>query len=254
MNSGTQAMVVNEQFIRTYLTDGAPIVGRRYNNMLKPDEVTEIVGVVSDVLKGGFTDVPQAEFYVLLGNQGAVTTGREINLVIRSSGDTALLATTLRTVVREIDPNGPVYGVTALGDEVSASADESRFAATVLAAFALLASGLAALGLHGGLMYALSRRKRELGVRSVLGASRRGLIALVLREAVAVTTVGVLLGLVVASAGTRTLGGFLFGVDPLDTFSFLVGPVILVLGSLAACVIPAWRVSTLEPTQVLRDE
>lgn len=253
VGSATPPMVVNEEFVRTYLTDGRPVVGRRYNGIVKAGADTEIVGIVGDVLKGGLTDAPQAEFYVALGNHGAMTFGREITLVIRSSRDSANIAA-LRAVARDVDPNAPVHSVRSLAAEVSASAGQSRFALTVVAAFALLALGLAALGLHGGLMYSLSRRTRELGIRSALGASRGGLVAMVMQEVFTVTVLGLLLGLVAAGIGTRALRGLLFGVDPLDGFSFAVAPAMLALASLAACVIPAWRLATLNPTDVLRHD
>ncbi len=252
--TATIPMVVNDEFVRTYLTDGQPVVGRRYPDLLARDRVTEIVGVVGNVLRGGFTDVPHAELYTVLGNHGALTMGRVIYLVVRSNTDPGALASQLRPIVHDADPNAPVHNVRSLAAELAASAGESRFAVTVLGTFAVLALALAALGLHAGLMYAVSMRTHELGIRSALGASRKGLVTLVIREAMMLSAMGVVLGLAVAGAGTRLLHGLLFGVEPLDAVSFAAASVLLAIVALATCLIPAWRVATLSPTDVLRHD
>ena len=89
-------MVVNEEFARTYFNDGRPVVGRRFDNILEKGKTTEIVGVVGNVLKNGLTDKPQPEFYVALGNHGALASGRDIYLVVRSNQNASDLAASLR--------------------------------------------------------------------------------------------------------------------------------------------------------------
>lgn len=252
--AAVQPMVVNEEFVRQYLRDGKPVLGRRYENVLKRDAATEIVGVVGSVLRTGFGGAPQAEFYVPLGNEGLVTAGREIYLVMRSNAGAATIASALRPIVREIDSTAPLHTVRALDDELAATAGEPRFAVVTLAAFAMLALGLAAIGLHGGLTYALSQRTHELGIRSALGASRRGLVALVVRDTVVVTASGLVLGLIGAAAGTRAIRGLLVGLDSLDGVSFLAAPALLVCAALVPCAIAAWRITRLAPSAVLRQE
>ncbi len=248
------AMIVNEEFVRSYLNDGQPVIGRIFTGILGPKSRVEVVGVIGNVLKNGLTDDPRSEIYVALGNHGAVTTGSEINLVIRTTGETASVAETLRSIVREVDAAAPVHNIRMLAADLSASAGQSRFTTTIVSAFAALAVGLAAIGLYGGLMYAISRRTREFGIRTSLGATRQALVALVLREGLVATLMGLFVGLGVAALLTRMMSGLLFAIDPLDAVAFATAPVVLLLVALSACVLPAVRVTSIAPTQALRQE
>ena len=248
------AMIVNEEFVRSYLNDGQPVIGRIFTGILGPKSRVEVVGVIGNVLKNGLTDDPRSEIYVALGNHGAVTTGSEINLVIRTTGETASVAETLRSIVREVDAAAPVHNIRMLAADLSASAGQSRFTTTIVSAFAALAVGLAAIGLYGGLMYAISRRTREFGIRTSLGATRQALVALVLREGLVATLMGLFVGLGIAALLTRMMSGLLFEIDPLDAVAFATAPVVLFLVALSACVLPAVRVTSIAPTQALRQE
>ena len=123
---------------------------------------------------------------------------------------------------------------------------------TVLVSFAALALVLASIGLYGVLTYAVSQRRRELGVRAALGASRLALVSLVLREGLAASTIGVVLGLAGAGALTRLMRATLFGVAPLDPVSFAIAPLVLVPVALAACLLPANRAASTDPADALR--
>ena len=125
---------------------------------------------------------------------------------------------------------------------------------TVLAAFAVLAVGLASVGLYGVLSYGVSQRRRELGVRSALGAAQRDVIRLVVSEALAVTMVGLVIGLVAAAALTRLMQGVLFGVGALDMVSFVAAPMVLLVVAMLASVLPARRAARTDPSEALRCE
>jgi hypothetical protein len=247
-------MLVNEDFVKSYFNDGRPVVGRRFEGILSPGRTTEIVGVVANVLKNGLTDTSQPEFYVALGNHGAMTPGRDIYLVIRSEQPAAALAPALRSMVRDIDPAAPLHSVEDLSRLLTNTASDSRFAASAVSVFAALALALAAIGLYGGLMYAVSQRTREMGIRTALGARPAGLIGLVLREGLAVTGLGLAIGLAAAMMGTRIMRGMLFGVDPLDAASFGTAPAVVALVAVIACAAPAWRAVATSPVDALRQE
>jgi putative ABC transport system permease protein len=122
----------------------------------------------------------------------------------------------------------------------------------VAVAFAALSIVLAAVGLYGVLAYAVAQRRRELGVRTALGASRSALVTLVVREGLVVTAAGALLGLVAGSGVTRLMAATLFGVTPHDVVAFAAAPLILLPIALAACVIPAARAASVVAAEALR--
>jgi ABC-type antimicrobial peptide transport system permease subunit len=156
--------------------------------------------------------------------------------------------------MREVDPSGAVDDVAPLAARMSASLGQPRFAAAVLGAFALVALALAATGLYGVLSYQVLQRRREMGVRAALGASRGMLVGLVIREGLMVTLAGLVLGVGAAVLLTRLMSGLLFGVKPLDLPSFLMAPLILLIVALLACLMPARRASRVDPAEALRSE
>ncbi|MDE3156846.1 MAG: ABC transporter permease [Acidobacteriota bacterium] len=253
-HAGTQALVVNQAFVDAYLNDGRPVPGRRYEGLLGPHLTAQIVGVVANVLNDGPTTRPQPQFYVAAGNEGRVTEGHEIDLVVRTTGDPTSVVPALRAIVRQVAPDVPLDHVTPLAAELSATVDQPRFVTLALTGFAALALGLAAVGLYGVLSYGVSRRRRELAVRLALGAERRQLAALVIGDGLRVTAVGLVAGLMAAAALARALQGFLFGVSPFDGFSFVTAPLVLLLVASAASLVPAWRAATGNPADALKTE
>lgn len=255
-SSPIEAMLVNEAFVRAYITDGRSAVGRQYQGLLgKPEMTTEIVGVVGDVLKDGLDTKAQPEIYLALNKldtEHAIT--REINLVIRTSGDPDAFAPSLRSIVREIEPTAALGRVGTLASQVANSISEPRFSTAVLAAFAVLALGIAVTGLYGVLSYNVSQRRKEIGIRAALGATRADLIGLVVRQGLTVTLLGLGAGVLIAAIAARRLEPLLFGITPLDLPSFLVMPSILVIVATLACVIPARRAAATDPAATLRPE
>ena len=255
-SSPIEAMLVNEAFARAYLTDGRPAVGRQYKGLLgKSEMTTEIVGIVGDVLKDGLDTKPQPEIYLALNKQDkghAIT--REINLVIRTNGDPNAFAPSLRSMVREIEPTAAVGHLGTLSSQVADSVSEPRFSTAVLTAFALLALGIAVTGLYGVLSYNVSQRRKEIGIRAALGATRADLIGLVVRQGLTVTAFGLAIGVLIAALAARRLQPLLFGVAPLDLPSFVIMPAILLVVATLACVIPARRAAATDPSTTLRAE
>jgi len=251
---GLRAAVVNQEFVSRFVADG-PVVGMRLGRLFQGDAgaESEIVGVVANVLKDGNDMVPQPEIYFPDRSAGANMLGC-CDFVVRSSGDEAVLVSSLRRYVREVAPDAAIERIVPLQTLLSASWDRPRFAASVITGFAGLALALAGIGLYGALTYSVSQRRRELGLRSALGASRRSLVTLVIREGLSVTIVGVGVGLIAAMLTTRLIQTLLFGITPLDAVSFLLGPAVLVLVGLIACVLPAIRAARTDPAVVLRGE
>ncbi len=149
--SPVEAMLVNEAFVRGYITDGRPAVGRQFKGLLgKPEMTTEIVGVVGDVLKDGLDTKPQPEIYLALNKLDTEHgINREINLVIRTAGDPNAFVSDLRSMVRDSEPTAALGRVGTLSSRVADSVSEPRFSTAVLGAFAILALGIAVTGLYG---------------------------------------------------------------------------------------------------------
>jgi ABC-type antimicrobial peptide transport system permease subunit len=156
--------------------------------------------------------------------------------------------------MRALDPELPVYEARPLGNLVRESIAERRFYAVLLASLATLALVLAAVGIYGVIAYGVQQRRRELGIRIALGASRERVVGMVLRQGVALTIVGAALGLAGASMLTRVLRGQLFGVSTTDPMTFVAVPAILVVVAMIACVVPARRALAVDPASTIRAE
>jgi putative ABC transport system permease protein len=251
--SGVQALVVNEEFVRTFMADVEP-VGFRFNGSVVTDkyETAEIIGVVGNVLKDSLDQRPQAEMYVVAARGAGIR--REINVVLRTAGDSAPYAEHLRRIMTELRRDAAVDRVEPLAAQVSESVAQPRFAAAVLLSFAALALVLAAVGLYGVLSYTVARRRREMGVRSALGATRMGIVTMIVREGMTVVFLGLAVGLLAAAGVTRLMQALLVGVEPIDAVSFAVAPAALLLVALVACAIPARRAAATDPAIALRSE
>jgi putative ABC transport system permease protein len=213
--------------------------------------IAEIVGVVGNVLKDGNDRQPQPELYFVHGSHGQRISGR-VNLVIRATGNPAVLAQDVRGLLRQLERDAVIDRIEPLTTAVAASMDAPRFAASVVAGFALVAMVLAAIGLYGVLSYSVSQRLRELAIRAALGAQRVDLVRLVLREGLSVTLTGIVFGILGASLVTRLMQDLLFGVTPLDTVAFTAAPAILLAAALIACLGPALRAASTDPAATLR--
>jgi putative ABC transport system permease protein len=252
LGSGVRAILVNEEFVRSYLSDGKPIVGRRFEGLWGTGRLTsEIVGVVGNVLKNGLDARPQAEVYALpLGEAGLHD---ELSLAVRATGDLTAIVRDLPALVSEMQPAAAVE-VATLARQLQVSVAQPRFAMATLAAFALLALTLAATGLYGVLSYDVEQRRAEIGVRTALGASPRAIVGLVLRQGLGVTVAGLTAGLLASVFATRLLRTLLFGTAPTDALAFAAAPLLLLAVAVCACVLPARRAAATDPARALRAE
>jgi predicted permease len=246
-------MLVNDAFVRRYVRDGKPAVGRQIKGAFREGEtVSEIVGVVGDVLKDGLDTEAAPEVY-LPQTRDDDGLGM-LSVAVRTVGDPARQAAILRRYARETDPALALDRVGTLAGRVSTSVGKPRFTMTVLGAFGALALVLAVTGLHGVLSLGVSERRRELSIRSALGAGRSEISWLVLRQGLVPTLAGLFVGLVAAAGLTRFMAGLLFGVRPTDALAFAGPPLLLGLVALAASLVPARRAADADPAEALRCE
>ena len=209
-----------------------------------------VVGVVGDVRQFSLASKPSAHIYGLLAQWPL----DELSIVLYSTAAPAATLASARDVVRSLDPQLPVFDARPLDSFVRESIAERRFYALLLTTFAALALLLAAVGIYGVIAYSVQQRRRELGIRIALGASRERVVAMVVRQGMALAILGAAVGLAGAGMLTRVLKGQLFGVSTTDPLTFVAVPAILVLVALVACVIPARRALATDPASAIRAE
>jgi ABC-type antimicrobial peptide transport system permease subunit len=173
---------------------------------------------------------------------------------LRTAGDPMALANAAREVVRQADSRIPVTGMTTQDAVIDNTIGQERTFATLCTAFALLAVAIACVGLYGTMAYSVARRTNELGLRMALGAQRKKLIWMVLREVFVMAGVGLAIGLPIALATTKFVQSFLFEMKPNDPWAIAGAAIVLVLAAGAAGYGPAWRASRIDPWNALRHE
>jgi putative ABC transport system permease protein len=209
-----------------------------------------IVGVAKQVK--GRPDETEALVQMYVPNAQAPWPGT--HLVVRAAaGDGTAVTSAVRAAVARIDARLPLNEVMTLEDVAGTATYRHRFRAWLLAAFAALALALAMIGVFGVLAYSTQQRAREFGVRLALGATAANVLALVLRTATGMVLTGTLIGLAAAASLSRSLTAFLFGVQPLDTTTFVSVAVVIAGAGLAASAVPAVRAARVDPARVFRD-
>jgi putative ABC transport system permease protein len=176
------------------------------------------------------------------------------NLVVRVKGDPSALAGPVRRIIASVDPEQPVAAVRTMDEILDRDVADRTQQMTLLGAFAGLALLLASIGLYGVLSYAVTQRSPEIGLRMALGATARSVLGMVVGRGLALTGIGLIVGLALAAAGTRSMKTMLYGVDPIDPATFASVSVLLCAIAALACWIPARRASRLDPLAVLREE
>jgi putative ABC transport system permease protein len=229
---------------------GEDPIGRRLS--IGPVGGYTIVGVIGDVKQMSLALSESDAVYITPGQWPFADNA--MSLVVRVRDDAAVLAPAVRQAIWSVDKDQPVVRVATMDDLLAATAAERRFALILFEAFALAALVLAAAGIYGVLSGSVAERTREIGVRSALGASRTSILALVLREGITLTGLGVAIGLAGAAAATQAIVTMLFGVSRLDPITYLGVIGLLVLVSAIACAIPAWRAARVDPSSTLRAE
>ncbi len=246
-----RAVVVSQAFARSAIPGGEPI-GQRLRFGEPEGDWYTIVGVVGDVRQTALGLTTANAVYVTPTQWHWVD--QRMSLVVRGRGTPATLAPAVRAAIWSVDKDQPVVRVATMRELVQVSVADRRFALVVFEAFGAAALVLAAIGLYGILSVSVTERTREIGVRSALGATSRDILALVLRQGMVLTGVGVAFGLILALAASRPLAALLFELTPLDPLTY-GSVVVLLLGVAAlACWVPAWRAARLDPALTLRAE
>ncbi len=240
--------IVNETFARYFFQNQNPI-GRRFM-WGRETAWVEIVGVVKNAKSTDLREEEKRFVYIPYMQQEELDA---LAFYIRtSSDDPAGFTNMVRERVKGLDANMPIYDVKTVETQITESLVNERMIAGLSAAFGLLATVLAAVGLYGVMAYTVARRTREIGIRMALGAARRDVIGLVLREVATLAGLGIVLGLPTAYYLTRLAQSQLFGVSPTDPVTMAAVVIGLVVVVVIAGFVPAHRASRVDPMRALR--
>ncbi|MEO7996244.1 MAG: ABC transporter permease, partial [Gemmatimonadaceae bacterium] len=244
--NAAQVVVLNESFARKYWPDQQPI-GKTLKLNDKP---LTVVGIVRDS-KYNKLDEKEQPFMFLPYAQHWLS---DVNLLVRTKTDAAQMASTIRRELHGLDANLPNPTVTTLQQATAVVLLPQRVAVLVTGVLGLAGLALAGIGLYGVISFSAAQRTREIGVRVALGAGRRDVLRLVVGEGMSMVGIGMGIGLVLALIATRALTSFLFGVSPLDAFTFIAVAAILGATALFASYLPARRAAIVDPVVALRQE
>ncbi len=257
---GSAAAVVNQALVRKYFHDENPLGQQLKISDTGPHGTVTIVGVVEDTHQTAMSDEAQPEIdvsYLQLGPNDELTPyilASFSNLALRTHVAPSAVIPSLRTTLRQFDPDLAVMDIRTMQDVVDTSLGSQALAVRLLWIFAGAALLIAIAGIYGLLAYNVSQRTRDLGVRMALGASRSNVIALVLRQAVILLAIGVGIGIAAAVSAGTVLRSFLYGVVPYDAATIVAVCVVLLGCGLIASYIPARRASRIDPVKALRWE
>jgi putative ABC transport system permease protein len=247
-----QVALISESLARQYWPNEDPL-GKsiQYGNMDGDMHLLRVVGVVGDVREFGLEAKAQPTVYVHYLQRPRQA--REFAIVARTQGDVNSLIPTMRSAVQSLNRDVPTRFRT-LDQIFSSSLDNRRFGLVIFGSFAAVALLLAALGIYGVTSYAVTQRTTEIGIRMALGAQPGSILAMVIRQGIGLSLIGICIGLAGAFALTRLLASLLFGVSATDPLTFIVVSVILLGVALGACFVPARRAMKVDPMVALRYE
>jgi putative ABC transport system permease protein len=253
-------VLINEALARREWPDADPVgqsvvIGVKYvgpmgTNLIGPDTRFQIVGVVANMKNQSLVRDAEPAIYFTYRQFPF----RGLHLVVQGHGDPAQLVAAVRGSVQRLDPNLPLASARTLGQVIGDATDRPRALMLLMSVFAALALALAALGIYSVLAYGVNQRRQELSVRMALGAQPRDVLWLVVREGLALTIAGSVVGAAGALAIGRALASLLYGVSSGDATAFAVAIALALATATAACVLPARRAAAIDPLAGLRAE
>lgn len=245
----SRVAIINETFARRFFA-GQEAIGRRFNFSGPDEPYWEVIGVAADGKYNSLGEDPKAAFYrPLLRDYSTNAT-----LVARIIGDSNSALAALRGELQRMDPALPLYNVQTLSEHMSVPLFPFRMAATVLGSFGILAIVLAAIGIYGVMSYVVAGRTREIGVRIAVGAARRDVLILIIKQGMTLAIIGLGIGLLIAFGVAQLMAKILFGVSPADLVTFAGVTLLLGMVAMLACYIPARRAMKVDPLAALRYE
>ncbi len=252
-------VIVSESFARESWGSAQAAIGKRVREYASMPW-HEVIGVVQDVRENGIMEPAPAMVYwtTLLNDHygpGSFDATRSVTFAVRSSrAGTESFIAEVQQAVWSVNADLPVASIRTMEDIYSQSLGRVSFTLTMLAIAGSMALALGIVGIYGVISYAVSQRTREIGVRMALGAQKRELKWIFVRSSLVLTGIGVAIGLAAAAGLMRLMKSILFGVSPLDPFTYVAVPLILVASAMLASYLPARRAASIDPVEALRAE
>jgi putative ABC transport system permease protein len=244
--------IISERVVREYFPGGSrEALGRRVRVLGNSDWLS-VVGVVADIRQRGLDQAVQPMIYAPF-QQDRSGLVRFVGFVARTATP-ASVAEGIGAEIRRAAPGLPIANTVTMDEAVAASVAQPRFRTVLVLLFALTATLIATCGIYGVMAYTVTQRRREIGVRIALGATRRDVLRLVLMRALRIVVAGLIVGLAGAVGVTRVLQRFLFGVTPTDPIAFTIVTLLLMAVGLIAAWLPARRATRIDPWAALRAE
>jgi predicted permease len=251
--------IVSESLARELWGSAQAAIGKRFQEF-PSQPLHEVVGVVEDVRENGVDQVAPATVYwpSLMGDPSApekLGAWRTVYFAMRTNrAGTETFINEMQQAVWSVNPNLPVADIGTMQDISSDSMARTSFTLVMLAIAGSMALLLGIIGIYGVISYAVSQRTREIGIRLALGAQKSELKWMFVRSALAVTAVGIAIGLGAAAALMRLMKSLLFGISPLDPFTYIAVPLVLAASAILASYLPARRAASIDPVEALRAE
>ena len=243
--------IVNAAMARRYWP-GQDAIGKQVGLPIRSFNMT-VVGVVADVKHLSFREEPGPEIYVPY-TQKPWPSMLTMHVVVRTRTDPAGLAGTIRNAIRSVDPDLPLAAFTTLDAIVDNAMAQPRFSMLLMSGFGAMSVLLACVGLYGAVSYSVTCRTQELGIRRALGAPPRRVLALVLAQCARITTLGIVIGVGIATLVLRLMAAFLYGVESTDPATFVLLSLLLLAVASLACYLPARRATQIDPLVAMRVE
>jgi putative ABC transport system permease protein len=246
----TARVVVIDQFLADRYFKGSDPIGRQITRFGPNQPAWTIVGVVGTINGTNLGEVVAKETLYFPAKQ---LPPQPLALVVKTAVDPRTLVQAVRGTLQQVDPDQPLYEVRTLDERLALSLETRRTPMVLLVAFGAIALLLAAIGIYGVLAYAVSQRVRELGIRQALGADRGDIVRMVMRQGLTLAVIGIIAGGVASFWLATLLKAQLFAVTPRDPVVFVAAPAILLAVAFAACCLPAFRATRVDPVIALRD-
>jgi predicted permease len=246
----TPAVVISEKTAKFYWPNSDPIGKRVKNGSTTSDAPWRtVIGVVKDVRQNDFIAEPKMQMYFSYRQLRSLMPNA---LVVRTAVDPLSLASSVRNAIWAVDKDQTVANIDSMEHIVAGAVARQRFSMLLLAIFAGIALVLAAVGIYGVMSYSVAQQTREIGIRMALGAQRRDVLTMTVKQGLKLVGVGLAIGLVAAFILTRVMATLLFGISATDPLTFISISLVLLAVAILASYIPALRATRVDPMIALR--